>query len=150
LKKTLVVDANIAIKWFLPEIHSDEARLILASKWELWAPDYIWAEFGNTLRRKIRLEEVTVEEAEGILKDFMRFPIQTHGSKLLLNSAWGLAKNSGATIYDSLYLALATSRECSLVTADNKFYQAIKSCKETANSRIVWVEDVAMLGKTKE
>ncbi len=145
MKRTLVVDASVAIKWFLPEIHSDEARLILESKWEIWAPDYIWAEFGSALRKKIRLEEVTVEEAEGILKDFMRFPIQTHGSKLLLNSAWGLTKISGATIYDSLYLALANSRECSLVTADNKFYQSIKSSKKTTNSRIVWVEDVRNL-----
>ena len=147
MKRTLVVDASVAIKWFLPEIHSDGARLILESKWDLWAPEYIWAEFGSTLRKKIRLEEVTVEEAEDILKDFMRFPIQTHGSKLLLNSAWGLAKISGATIYDSLYLALAKVRECSLVTADNKFYHAIKNCKETTNSRIVWVEEVRNLEK---
>ena len=142
-----MVDASVAIKWFLPEIHSDGARLILESKWDLWAPEYIWAEFGSALRKKIRLEEISIEEADGILKDFMRFPIQTHGSKLLLNSAWGLAKISGATIYDSLYLALAKVRECSLVTADNKFYQAIKGCKETANSRIVWVEDVRRLEK---
>ena len=142
MKRTLVVDANVAIKWFLPEIHSDEARLILESKWDLWAPEYIWAEFGNTLRKKIRLEEVSIEEAEGILKDFLRFPVQTHGSKQLLNSAWSLAKDSGATIYDCLYLALAKARESSLVTADNKFYQAIKRCRETANSKIVWIEDV--------
>lgn len=145
MKRPLVVDASVAIKWFLSEIHSDEARLILESKWELWAPDYIWAEFGSTLSKKIRLKEVTVQEAESILKDFMRFPIQTHGSKLLLNSAWGLAKISGATIYDSLYLALAISRECFLVTADNKFYQSIKSSKEITNSRIVWVEDVGRI-----
>ena len=148
MKRPLVVDASIAIKWFLSEIHSDEARLILESKWELWAPDYIWAEFGSTLRKKIRLKEITVQEAEVILKDFMRFPIQTHGSKLLLNSAWQLANDSGATIYDSLYLALANSRECFLVTADNTFYQSIKSSKETTHSRIIWVEDVAMLDKT--
>jgi predicted nucleic acid-binding protein len=137
-----VVDASVAIKWFLMEIHSDEARSILKSKWELWAPDYIWAEFGSTLRKKICLEELTVQEAQEILKDFMRFPIQTQGSKSLLNSAWELAKISGSALYDSLYLALAVSRECSLVTADNKFYQAIKSCKEITNPGIVWVEDL--------
>jgi predicted nucleic acid-binding protein len=142
LKRPIVVDASVAIKWFLSEIHSDEALLILQSKWELWAPDYIWVEFGSTLRKKIRLKEVTVQEAEVILKDFMRFPIQTKGTKLLLNSAWALAQDSGATIYDCLYLALAISRECLLVTADNKFYQSIKNSKETTNARIVWVEDV--------
>ena len=145
MKKTLVVDASVTIKWFLPEIHSDEARLILESKWELWAPDFIWVEFGSTLRKKIRLKEVTVLEAESILKDFMQFPIQTCGAKLLLNAAWQLACESGATIYDSLYLALASSRGCSLVTADRKFYESIS--KGTDSAKIIWVEDVGSLNR---
>ena len=140
MKRTLVVDASVAIKWFLLEIHSDEARMILESKWELMAPDFIWAEFGSTLRKKVRLKEMTVQEAEGILNDFMRFPLQTYGSKFLLNSAWQLAHESGDTIYDSLYLALANSRGCSLVTADKKFYESIS--KGIDSSRIIWIENV--------
>ncbi len=142
MKRAIVVDASVAIKWFLSEIHSDEARLILRSKWEVWAPDLIWVEFASTLRKKIRLKEVNVQEAEGILKDFMRFPLQTYSSKFLLNSAWQLTHVSGATIYDSLYLALANSRRCFLVTADKKFYESIINNKGTTNSKIIWVEDV--------
>lgn len=147
MKRSMVVDASVAIKWFLSEIYSDEARLILNLKWELYAPDFIWVEFGSVLQKKIRLKELTIHEADAILKDFMKFQIQTYGSKLFLNSAWQLVKDSGATIYDSLYLALANSRECSLVTADKKFYQLINNSEKTANSRIVWVEDIKHLYK---
>jgi len=105
----------------------------------LLALDLIWAEFGSTLRKKARLKEVTIQEAEGILKDFMRFPLQTYSSKLLLNSAWQLANDSGTTFYDSLYLALANSRGCSFVTADKKFYESIV---ETVDSKIIWIEDL--------
>ena len=141
MKKILAVDASVAIKWFLSEIHSKEARSILESKWVLLAPDLIWAEFGSTLRKKVRLKEVTLQEAEGILKDFMRFPLQTYSTKLLLNSAWQLANESGTTLYDSLYLALANNQGCSLVTADKRFYESVR--KETAHLNIVWVEDIS-------
>lgn len=140
MKGMLVVDASVAIKWFLPEIHSEEAILVLKSKQELMAPDFIWAEFGNTLWKKVNRKEVTVQEASGILKDFMRLPLQTYSSKFLLNSAWKFAHESGATIYDSLYLALAKARGCSLVTADKKFYESIN--KRAADSKIIWIENV--------
>ena len=140
MKKTIVVDASVAIKWFLPEIHSEKASLILGSKWELLVPDLIWAEFGSALRKKVRQKEVTIHEAEGILRDFMRFPFQVYASKLLLNIAWKLANESGTTFYDSLYLALANNFGCSLITADKKFYESIT--KEKAASNIIWVEDI--------
>lgn len=140
MKKTFVVDASVAIKWFLPEIYSDAAGFVLESKYELLAPDLIWAEFGSALRKKIRLKEITDEEAQGILNDFMRFPLQTYTSKLLLNTAWALAYETQTTFYDSLYLALALTQECSLVTADKKFYEAAR--KSTKDSIIIWVEDV--------
>lgn len=140
MKGMLVVDASVAIKWFLPEIHSEEASLVLKSKQELLAPDLIWAEFGSTLWKKVHRKEVTIQEAEGILKDFMRLPLQTYSSKFLLNAAWKFAHESGATVYDSLYLALAKARGCSLVTADKKFYESIT--KGTNISRIIWIENV--------
>lgn len=138
MKGSLVVDASVAIKWFLPEIHSEAASLVLRSKLDLLAPDLIWPEVGNILWKKVLRKELRVQEAEGILKDFMRFPLQTYGSKFLLNSAWQLAHESGTTVYDSLYLALANHQGCSLVTADRKFYESV--CKRTSGSRMIWVE----------
>lgn len=141
MNSELVVDASVAIKWFLPEIHSEAAGLILKTKCELMAPDLIWVEVGSILWKKVLRKEITVQEAEEILKDFLRFPVQTQGSRVLLSSAWQLANGSGATVYDSLYLSLANFHGCPLVTADRKFYESIS--KRTASSRVIWVEDIA-------
>ena len=37
-----VVDANVAIQWSLPEIHSDAALRLLAQQHTLYAPDLIF------------------------------------------------------------------------------------------------------------
>lgn len=138
--KAVVVDASVAIKWFLPEIHSEVASLVLKSKQELLAPDLIWPEVGNILWKKVRRSEISVEEAKGILKDFLRFPLLTFGSKLLLNSAWNLAEEFHISVYDALYLALANNKDCSLVTADRKFYDSFQ--KKSISSMLIWVEDI--------
>jgi predicted nucleic acid-binding protein len=44
-----VVDASVALKWFLPEVHSDAAARLLREGYRLHAPDLIRAEFGNVL-----------------------------------------------------------------------------------------------------
>ncbi len=138
--KALVVDASVAIKWFLPEIHFEEASKVLKSKWELLAPYLIWTEVSSALLKKVRFEEINAQEASDILKDFIRFPLQTYSSKFLLNSAWQIAQQSRSSIYDSLYLALAINRDCSLVTADRKFYDSM--IKKPFGSKIIWVEDI--------
>ena len=137
---TIVVDASIAVKWLFPEIHTDAACRLLKSQRLLTAPDLIWAEIGNTVLKKFHQTEVTLEEARSILNDFRRFPLQIYSSQSLLNSAWDLAQTLNITIYDSLYLALAVSKDCTLVTADRKFYNALE--KSPFMSMLVWVEDI--------
>ena len=136
-----VVDASVAVKWFLPELHSEAANRVLTSKRELLAPDLIWAEVGNTLWKRFRRNEITLMEAEGILKDFMRFPLETYAAKALLDAAWSFASQLGISVYDALYFALAAGRNCSLVTADRKLYDS--SPKNSFGTKLIWIEDVA-------
>ena len=136
----LVVDASVVIKWFVPEIHAEAARRLLREGITLLAPDLIWAEVANALWRKWREKELTAEAAAGILNDFRRYPLRIHSGESLYDVAWPVAQDSGRTFYDSLYLALALSNGCPLVTADLRFFNAIK---ETPWSRhCLWVEDV--------
>jgi len=135
-----VVDASVAIKWFVPEIHADAARRLLREGMILLAPDLIWAELANALWRKWREKELAAEAVEGILTDFRRYPLRIHSGESLYDVAWPVAQGSGRTFYDSLYLALAMSNGCLLVTADLRFFNAIK---DTSWGRhCLWVEDV--------
>ncbi|HVG07663.1 MAG TPA: type II toxin-antitoxin system VapC family toxin, partial [Thermoanaerobaculia bacterium] len=65
----IVVDASVAIKWFLPEQHSLQALRLLEGGRELVAPDLIWAEIGNVLWKRWRQGELADENARTILRD---------------------------------------------------------------------------------
>ncbi len=135
----VVIDASVAVKWFLPEIHSEAAAGILKSKQKLLAPELIWAEVANTLWKKNLRQEITFEESNGILKDFLRFPMQIYSSHAVLNAALTLAVQHKVSVYDCLYLALAMGQGCFLVTADRKFYESLH--QKTIGKYLLWVED---------
>jgi predicted nucleic acid-binding protein len=137
----IVVDASVAIKWFVPEVYSAAARRLLQEGTELLAPDLIWAEVGNVLWRKWRAGELAAEAVTGILNDFRRFPLQIRRSDLLYDAAWAVARSSGRTFYDSLYVALAASTRCSLVTADLRLFHALQDGPWARHC--LWVETVA-------
>ncbi|MFL6248079.1 MAG: type II toxin-antitoxin system VapC family toxin, partial [Thermoanaerobaculia bacterium] len=63
----VVVDASVAIKWFVPEIHSLAAARLLDPAVYVLAPDLIGPEIGNTLWKKMRRAEITQAEASDIL-----------------------------------------------------------------------------------
>jgi predicted nucleic acid-binding protein len=135
----LVVDASVAVKWFVPEGHADAARRVLSPNHELLAPDLIWAEVGNVIWNKWRRGEVPGHAAGDLLQDFRRYPVQTFASRALMSTAWSLAERYRRSFYDSLYLALAVGAECSFVTADLKLYNQLKAGPFAEN--LVWVED---------
>ena len=134
----LVVDASVAVKWFFPEPHAQAARHVLSGRRTLLAPELIWAEVANVLWKRVQRIELTHEAAQQILRDFKRFPLQTYPIKALLEPAWSLAVERKISVYDGLYLALAVSRDCKLVTADRPFHDAIKEGPLSAS--VVWVE----------
>ena len=121
----LVVDASVAVKWFLREVHAEAAMRILDPNHELIAPDLIWAEFGNVLWKRRRRGEITLATARAILLDFKRYPIATMPVAPLIEAALEIADGLRQSVYDSLYLALAERRECRLVTADRRFRDAV-------------------------
>ena len=135
-----VVDASVAIKWFVREVHAEAAKRLLDPGHELTAPDLIWPEFGNVLWKKRRLGEITADTARRILLDFQRFPMTTAPVRPLIEAALEIANGLDRSVYDSLYLALADRTSCRLVTADLKLFNALRS--GPLASRALWLEDV--------
>jgi predicted nucleic acid-binding protein len=136
----LVVDASVAVKWFLPEIYSQAASRLLNGEFELMAPDLIWSELGNVLWKRWRRREVTREVASEILSDFKRYPLGIVLSGPIAADTWRLATTSNRSFYDNVYLALAETLKCPLVTADSKFYNALKGSH--LSSPLIWVEEI--------
>src|SRR5688572_19818269 len=44
---TAVIDSSVAVKWFVPEVLSEQAAHLLDGSWELVAPDLLFPECGN-------------------------------------------------------------------------------------------------------
>ena len=79
-----VVDASVAIKWFLPEIHSDAALRLLAQHHTLQASDLILSEFGSVLWKRVRKNEISKNEANAALDGLLTLHLQVQPSQLLI------------------------------------------------------------------
>ena len=138
-----VVDASVAIKWFIPEIHSEAALQVRMSRDRLHAPAFMTLQLGNVIAKKIRRRELTREDGKTILKELRHLPYQQHAVERLFPAAYELALDTRQSLYDCLYLALAEAIDGRMITADLKFYQALTSGPYT--HRLLWVEDLARL-----
>lgn len=135
-----MVDASVAVKWFVPEIHSEHALRLLRKKSVLQAPELIQAEFGNILWKKCRTGELDGAVAGEILDSFRRSPMLMHPHGSFLKLAWEIALKHRQTFYDSLYLAVAMAEKACMVTADRKFFDALAGTP--AAGHLLWIEDV--------
>ena len=115
-----VVDASVAVKWFVPEIHSREAVTLLDSAHTLLAPDLVLTEVANALWKKTRRGELRPGEARLVLGSLAAVGLELVPSRELVEAALELALRAGCTVYDGVYLALAIHHNCPLVTADRR------------------------------
>lgn len=138
-----VVDAGVAFKWYVPEVHDAEAKRFLDPAFILHVPDLFYPEFGNIVWKKaclLKAPEITVDEGRDILDLLLGVSLAVHPTAPLLKSAYEIAVTPARpTVYDCCYLALATTLGCRLVTADQAFYNALKV--SPLGSRLLWVAD---------
>lgn len=88
----------------------------------LHAPHLIDAEVAQTLRKLAHRGELPPAGAARALWAWQRFSVQRHASVEHLARAWSLRDNVSA--YDALYVALAESLDCSLITSDARLGRA--------------------------
>lgn len=135
-----VVDASVGIKWFLPEIHSEAAGRLTLLNASLHVPAFFHLELGNVLSKRIRRDELASEEGFAILKELQRIPLQEHSNERLMPPAFALAIQTGRSLYDCLYLALAEAIDGQVVTADRKLCSSLAASRY--KKRMLWVEDL--------
>lgn len=123
--ETLVVDASVAIKWFLPEPDAEPAVALLRAGHRLIAPDLLWIEVASVLWKVARRGALTAEETERMISDAAAFPVEIIDSGALLIDALRIATATDRTVYDSLYVALAARERTVMVTADDRLVNAL-------------------------
>jgi predicted nucleic acid-binding protein len=113
---TLVIDASIAVKWVVEEAGTEKA-LILRRRAKLIAPELLIAECANILWKKCQRDELSKEQSFLAAELLQAADIEFLPTRLLLEAATRIAIELDHPAYDCLYLALASERDCRLVTA---------------------------------
>ena len=139
----IVIDASVLVKWYIPEVHSDEAELLLDRRFEIPAPELIIPEFGNILWKKCKLGELSAKESLIIADDLLKDDLTLHPHSSLLKISLEQANTTGKTVHDWTYMALSLSLGAAFVTADRRFFLAVRDT--SYKSSIVWVENIASL-----
>ena len=134
--KSFVVDASVAIKWFVLEEHTVESRRLLDDNFELFAPHLLFAEYGNILWKKLTRGELSRDEVTDRRNALLSVRLRVVPERLLFNQAVDLACELSHPAYDCFYLALAELLGTAVVTADQRFANKIAD-----RTRVVSVAD---------
>ena len=122
---TLIVDASVAVKWFVEEADSGAARALRRAG-RLVAPDFllfeafhvIWKRVGRGLDAPPALHDLTgalTASFDALIPSGDLFAAAARHAQLLSHP-----------IYDCLYIALAGREDAVLVTADAKQFAAAR------------------------
>jgi predicted nucleic acid-binding protein len=117
----LVVDASVAIKWFVREALHEAALRLLDGSEALHAPDLLATELTNIAWKKSRIGEIGTRQATEIARAIHQGTPLLYPSPLFTERAIELAFLLDHPVYDCLYLACAEAVGGTLITADDKF-----------------------------
>jgi len=120
-----VVDACVAIKWFLPEKNYQKAGKILSSYNRMFAPDLFLVEMDSIITKKVRQRLIETEDAYRIYEEVRNIPIQIIPYSLIGKLAFDLSVALPITQYDACYLAVAIEFGEKVISADMRFVRGI-------------------------
>jgi predicted nucleic acid-binding protein len=136
-----VIDASVALKWFVEEVDSARARELVAADEPLIAPDLIVAEACNAAWRLARRGEIVPAQAGVIAADLPGAFAELVPLSQLGVAATALAQELDHPVYDCFYLALAIARDTVMVTADDRLIGRLRGSPHAA--RAVTLQDLA-------
>lgn len=124
-RSAVVVDASVALKWFLPEPGTDVALRLrddaARGRITLHAPEHWLAEMANVLWLRSRRDaRLPASDATLLVRELPAVPVRRHGPGPVLGEAFEISSAAGITLYDSLYVATARALGARFVTADRR------------------------------
>jgi predicted nucleic acid-binding protein len=115
-----VVDTSVTLAWYLQEQFSASARAwqdrLLGGKARLLIPALHYWEFANALRTLVTRGEIDESTAQEICDLHLDAPLET--AEPDRRQVLKIAFEFGATVYDAVFIALATAHDVPLVTAE--------------------------------
>ena len=127
--RTVVLDTSVGVKWYKPEVGSEEARALLAAAAEgdlhIVVPAIFPHELLDVVRRRwghlIARESWEHLHALGVLVAGSDFE--------LVQATLAVAEELDCTVYDAAAPALAERLGCTLVSADRRAHARVKGAR---------------------
>ena len=122
-----VVDASVLIQRFIADTYTQNTKALLSQSiqgTQLFIPEFCLLECVNVLWKRVRFLNLTQSEASQSVENLLAFPLQVVLVSDLLPQALQIGLAHQLAVYDSLYIALALSLNCPLVTVDDRQLQA--------------------------
>jgi predicted nucleic acid-binding protein len=121
----IVIDASVAVKWFLPEEGTEAALNLLEGPRELLAPSLIKLEVAGAITRRVRLGALSLHDGrrqcEAWFQQIGKDTITLVSDEDVIEGAVQLALKIKHTLQDCMYLQVARRLEIPLITADGTF-----------------------------
>ena len=133
MTKSVIVDACVAIKWFVAEADSDLAGKLFASDLRRHAPDFAVIEIANALWKIHRRGDITSAAATKAIELAPRFFWSLPSSKNFVDEAFQLATSIQHPVYDCLYVVISRRMKAPLITSDTKLLAKFAGSPDAAN-----------------
>lgn len=122
----LVLDASVAIKFYVPEASSERALEWLTRELNFSVPDIFLVEVAQALLRHCREQRMTRDDLDMAVRDLDRLVDVPSGSGDLIIRALAIAHDLDHRLHDCMYLALADRLDCALLTADERLVRKVR------------------------
>ncbi len=130
----VIVDASVAVKWFLLEPLSETARDLLDSEATLAAPDLVLPEIANVLWKRELTGGITGDQVAAAAAALPIFFDEFVSSVRLMARALEIARALDHPAYDCFYLAAAEEPDTRFVTDDVRLLRRLTGSAWAANA----------------
>ncbi len=141
----LVVDASVAIKWFVDELDTALANAVYLNN-DLIAPELLAAECANILWKKSRRGDLAPHAFAEALLELEMAAIELCSMGELIGLAGAMARRFDHPAYDCFYLALAAERAAPFVTADLSLVRKLRAAGFDEAEVLTLAEAAALAG----
>ena len=119
----IVIDASVLANFLVDDGPSGaKARSALSDAGEAFVPDLIDVETAAVLRKRWIAQDITESRFVMAIDILAELPFRRYPTSLFLRRAYEL--RSTITAYDAMYVALAESLDCELLTCDARLARA--------------------------
>jgi predicted nucleic acid-binding protein len=118
-----IVDASVVVQVLISDTYTKQARALFGQLTEpdqIHVPEFCLLECANVLWKQVRFQGMPRGEADTLLDELARLPINIQPVLALLERGLEIGLSHQLAIYDYVYIAMAERLSFPLITADTK------------------------------